>query len=647
MRKIILIALLFISVLVNATEYYVSPSGSNGANGLTTGTAWQTIAYAAAHVSSGDRINLMSGTHAVTGIIDVPVGVNINGLDTSLHTVTGTVTTFEEGIFRLQSTEGTSGGQSITNVNFYGGDLAATSSAIVVYGRSNDSIKYCRFTNFKYSAVLFAGQASFYPNAVPPTTYSTGNYFGYNYVWNCGGFFGFGYAALWAHGTEGLVLEYNYMNQTSRADGDNGWLIKLLDYHKGTKIRYNTLVKKPFPYDEDGVNNYFGFAIESADQQGCEVNNNTIQGSIDFNRQSKGSYAYSVYIHDNIIQQPSTPAHKEYGIILEYNTHDAVISNNQLINVSAPIFFSFHDTTTVGVYTPDTVTNTVIAENELRNIGTSQFGGGIGELIQFHVNDPDTWIGNNIDIWNNTATCNPTYPTAWGFSFSGNGGVTDLNVQNNIVTGVVNNWIVSGTSNLMSIVTVTNNCPYNNGSSNAAGWFAGNPSSYTYTNPLAGSNPLFVSSTDLHLQSGSPCIGAGTDVGYGTDVGAYQYGDSPPSVTSTTPTSSATGVSISVHPTGTFSEALNAATVTTTNVTMTQGVTPVTISVSYLSNVITVTPSSPLSYSTNYTVNFGTGITDVGGLPLATTYSWSFTTAAAPSTGGGFTIKGLTGRIGF
>ena len=43
MKKLILILFLFISIIANATNYYVKNAGSDAANGLTDGTAWKTV----------------------------------------------------------------------------------------------------------------------------------------------------------------------------------------------------------------------------------------------------------------------------------------------------------------------------------------------------------------------------------------------------------------------------------------------------------------------------------------------------------------------------------------------------------------------------------------------------------------------------
>jgi hypothetical protein len=80
--------------------------------------------------------------------------------------------------------------------------------------------------------------------------------------------------------------------------------------------------------------------------------------------------------------------------------------------------------------------------------------------------------------------------------------------------------------------------------------------------------------------------------------------------------------------TATFSEAMNASTITTGSFTLKVGTTPVSGSVSYNSGTYTATftPSANLSHNTTYTATLSTAITDAAGNPLASAYSWSFTT---------------------
>jgi hypothetical protein len=62
MKKLFTLIFLAISSLVSATTYYVSTSGSNSNNGLTTTTPWQTLAWAETHATSpGDVIALKKG----------------------------------------------------------------------------------------------------------------------------------------------------------------------------------------------------------------------------------------------------------------------------------------------------------------------------------------------------------------------------------------------------------------------------------------------------------------------------------------------------------------------------------------------------------------------------------------------------------
>src|SRR5207244_1328697 len=110
----------------------------------------------------------------------------------------------------------------------------------------------------------------------------------------------------------------------------------------------------------------------------------------------------------------------------------------------------------------------------------------------------------------------------------------------------------------------------------------------------------------------------------------------PPTVTSVTPASGATGVNTSTTVTATFSEAMNASTITTGTFVLRNGASVVTSTVSYNSNtnVATLTPSAALAASTTYTATISggaSGVKDLAGNALASNFVWSFTTGAGPA----------------
>ncbi|WP_350003451.1 Ig-like domain-containing protein [Pseudarthrobacter sp. WHRI 8279] len=111
-----------------------------------------------------------------------------------------------------------------------------------------------------------------------------------------------------------------------------------------------------------------------------------------------------------------------------------------------------------------------------------------------------------------------------------------------------------------------------------------------------------------------------------------------PTVTATSPSAGATGVAVTANVTATFSEAMNATTITSNTFTLTTGTTTVPAAVTYSSsgNSATLNPSTDLAAGTTYTATVkggSTGAKDVAGNALATDKTWTFTTAA--ETGGG------------
>ncbi len=111
----------------------------------------------------------------------------------------------------------------------------------------------------------------------------------------------------------------------------------------------------------------------------------------------------------------------------------------------------------------------------------------------------------------------------------------------------------------------------------------------------------------------------------------------PPTVTAFSPTAGSTNVAITGAATVTFSEALNAATVTSSTVFLRDAsntVVPATVTYNAAANSVTITPTAALANSTTYTIvvkSGASGVKDVAGNALAVDATASFTTAVAVS----------------
>ena len=116
-----------------------------------------------------------------------------------------------------------------------------------------------------------------------------------------------------------------------------------------------------------------------------------------------------------------------------------------------------------------------------------------------------------------------------------------------------------------------------------------------------------------------------------------------PTVLSTSPSNTATGVAVNSTITATFSTAMLPSSITPTTFT----VMGVTGTVAYSGTTATFTPSTNLASATTFTAKITTGAKDSAGNPLAAPFSWSFTTGTVGTVssrvtkiavGGGHTI---------
>jgi len=116
-------------------------------------------------------------------------------------------------------------------------------------------------------------------------------------------------------------------------------------------------------------------------------------------------------------------------------------------------------------------------------------------------------------------------------------------------------------------------------------------------------------------------------------VWSFSTGSAPivvaPSVNSTDPINSETGVAFNQKIAATFSVPMNTNTFTSATFILKQGTTPVPGLVSYAGTTATFAPTVNLKPNTAYSATITTGVTNLSSVPMENNYTWSFTTGAA------------------
>ena len=120
----------------------------------------------------------------------------------------------------------------------------------------------------------------------------------------------------------------------------------------------------------------------------------------------------------------------------------------------------------------------------------------------------------------------------------------------------------------------------------------------------------------------SACGGGG---GSGNSSAAALSDTVAPAVLSTDPASSKRGVAARAPISVTFSETMDASTLTTATFIVNAGGMPISGTMSVTSNSATFTPSADLDLNILYTASVTTGVKDVAGNALPAVYSWQFT----------------------
>ncbi len=561
--------------LPDLNTYYISPSGNDTTGDGSISSPWMSLSKACNSViTPGSTIHVKAGTYIEPSYCDLAVGVSIEGEGTTNTIIKGTyvipnyVDRTTATIRLYSSVAGTNGNQSISNLTLDGNGLQG-SRAVAVYNRGNVKIHHSVIKDFYMGGVIFSNSYT-YSTSLSAILEENNEIYN-NTIDNCGDgdaepdYKGGGLIAITTQ--KDMLIHDNLLYSNKRVDAHNGNIINA----GGTRFRgvkyYNNQSWKPDMTNDYGSSGLYSwnFHLEFwGNDGGFEIYNNTFTGgsiAIDVAgygyTENTGGYPYSWSIHDNVFQQndPSFFSYGGMGILLESryltktliynnsfnhyyrgisiignNVHDVYMYDNIFTKIEIPLSISYgiQGTQFLGIKEIDNINfykNTI-------NVNTG-VGYGIPGVINIDINNG--WTASNFNFLNNTiVTDNIIYSGGIKLVVQAGLTMTNFNIKNNIFgyfryNGpfiIENNGTING-------LNIENNLSYNLSNANILPIFSGNTiNNYTYLNNIPTSNttqqnPLFVSSSDFHLQSTSPAINKGIDVGLpyngsSPDIGVFE-----------------------------------------------------------------------------------------------------------------------------
>ena len=488
-----------INYICHGSIFFVSPNGDDLSGTGSANNPWRSLHKACEEVKSiGDTIFIKAGIYDEVRTSRLARGVSLIG-EGSESIITSTTLSREwTPILDLRSDILENGNQTISYLRFDGSSTTAA-QALWIAKRHNVAIHDCIFTDFKYTAVLWVGDGGNsgsdpYDKAVYPQHYVTGSRFYNNTVTNCSLYSDYGRGALFIGGHEGMVIHNNTISQTERPDGQNGFPVKAFangGFMRGLRIFDNIITKT------DAIT--WGFAIEGAFFEGCEIFNNKITGAVDINFIKKGGYDYGLYIHNNILGPDSISSVPYSGVILEFGVEDVIIERNLIRNCAVGIHHTMR-------YPEPWIKRVKVRYNEFSNLGSH---GNYHSALRFGENQ-NNYIIEDYEIDNNTFHGNPKTRPYFGLHMRGFETASDIKVRNNIFMNFSWSWFESNRGNYFHNLTIQNNILYKNGNSNSAS-LNGKPDNMIFSENMK-VNPEICSDYNLRLKPGSKGIKAGIHI---------------------------------------------------------------------------------------------------------------------------------------
>jgi hypothetical protein len=536
MKKILTILMLLVSASTWADRVYVATTGNDGTGNGTSGAPYLTIPVGISHASAGDTVFVVAGTYTINAQLNLPVGVSLMGEGDNSILLGNYYTASESyGIVSLYSypSQGVNGNQSVSFLQLNGQGETAY-AAIVVFGRSNVKIHDLNIHDFTAIGIYLRGgcvRSGGYEGNVgaAPSTYETGNEI-YNCILTNNG------NNIQLNSQSDPIVHDNIITETkSHSPGVYGHIVAGWgEWFKGLKF-YNNTCRKPL-IDPDGNWN-FHFEVGTT-HGGNEVYNNVFYNGTALDIASwenlRGDYDYSWWIHHNTFKLDrqlalSEEPHPSIAIDFEATNEYAIVEHNVFENYPYGVALDI-------AQSPRFINDIRIRYNQFRNMGYSNdVYSFVFNLASYYEPLSENYISN---IYYDNNTIHTTGNTGI-FYVNSLDSITDVRIRNNIIFNASSNyygWLCfwDGAGDIVNF-TSSNNIIYNYPAGTAPYYRNGKSVTNFVSTDNITLNPLFKSNETFQLQSTSPAIDAGIDVGltrdyYGfslrglPDIGAVEWG---------------------------------------------------------------------------------------------------------------------------
>ena len=246
-----------------------------------------------------------------------------------------------------------------------------------------------------------------------------------------------------------------------------------------------------------------------------------------------------------------------------------------------------------------------------------------GDEYYGHEDDDDHNHSMNTYIWSFTTVGSDvvdiTAPT-----------VLSVVPENNTTSIAVSTNITANFSEAMDASSIsTATFTLKQGTTNVAGSvsYSGTTATFNPSNDLDGGLIYTANITTGAKDAAGNAMAASKEWRFTTLV-ANEVDTTAPTILSIVPSNNATSIVVSSNITVTFSEAMDASSISTATFSLKQGTTNVAGSVSYSGTTATFNPNNDLVGGLVYIVTITTGVKDASGNALAASKVWSFTTLA-------------------